>query len=413
MKEPLEPREGRDIRSAVLFEPTGDGQDPVRLRYEPSLEGLRTMLLLAVVLAHSIDFLTPDGWFPITGFGSLTMFFVLSGFLVAAIALGNYERTGTVEYRAYMIRRIQRLGAPLLLFAVVSFLVGWAQGVRMTTRPGGHMLGLVENTLTLVTFTNNLVPSFGYNQQFDSVPMWSLGVDMQVYLVLPLLIALVIRRTRRILPMIWILGAMIVILQFTRYAEFRHAYDPIAYRNSEVAKIPVAAVYQRPENSFDAFLIGVILCLLWKTRLLPLRLFRALWAPALVVFVAGMLYLELISDAAYVFGYTVVILCSFVVVGDCLRPDSHLRRFFGLYPMRLLGRVSFTIYIWHLFVFLNMRRWIGNHFHSTTVMLLAWGALAVVSVVAWWIAERPLLRLPPVGGPKLLRRTARAGRVST
>ncbi len=359
------------------------------------------MLLLAVVLAHSRDFLTPDGWFPITGFGSLTMFFVLSGFLVAAIALKNHERSGTVEYGAYMWRRVQRLGAPLLLFAVVSFLVGWAQGARMTNKPGGHTLGLVENTLTLLTFTNNLVPSFGYNQRFDSVQMWSLGVDMQVYLVLPLLIALVLRRTRRIEPMIWLFGAMIVVLQFTRYAEFHHAYDPRAYANSAVARIPVAAVYQRPENSFDAFLVGVILCLLWKTRLLPMRLFRILWAPAMVVFVAGMLYMELISEPAYMFGYTVVISCSFIVVGECLRPGSLLARLFSTYPMRLLGRVSFTIYIWHLFVFLNMRSWLGGSLHSTTVAILAWVALGVVSAVAWWIAERPLLRLPPVGRPHL------------
>lgn len=389
------------LDEATLFEPPPGGGPPVELRYDPSLEGLRTLLLLAVVAAHSKDFLTPDASYPITGFGSLTMFFVLSGFLVAAIALKNYERTGSVEYGSYMWRRVQRLGAPLLLFAIVNFVVGWIQGSRMFTRPGGHTLGLVENTLTLLTFTNNLVPSFGYNQRLDSVQMWSLGVDMQVYLVLPLVIAVLLRWTRRIVPMLWIFGALIVVLQATRYLEFHHAYDARAYEASAVARIPVAAVYQRPENSFDAFLVGVLLCLLWKTRLLPLRLFRLLWAPALVLFVLGLLYMELISDAAYIYGYTLVILCSFVVVGDCLRPDSLLRRVFSTYLFRLLGRVSFTIYIWHLFVFLNVRRLLGESLTPFGVAVVAFISLGVVSTIAWWVAERPLLRLPPVGRPRL------------
>ena len=67
--------------------------------------------------------------------------------------------------------------------------------------------------------------------------------------------------------------------------------------------------------------------------------------------------------------------------------------------MRLIGRISYTCYIWHLIVFINIRRWWGDSMPAVPLVALAWAVLLVVSYAAWWIAERPLMRLPPVSAP--------------
>lgn len=387
----------RRVREAEILDP--DEENRVTLRYDPALEGLRTILMFVVVLRHTGDLVHLPGGFKITGFGSLTMFFVVSGFLVTALLLRNLERTNTLLYKEYTIRRIQRLGAPALLYAIVYVLVNWRAGEPMIHTASSNTIPVIPTAISIITFTINLVPTFGFVQRYDSVHMWSLAVDMQIYLMLPLFLLLLFRLNRNLGFLLKVLVGVIVIVQVARYIEFYRIYDPATYGDDMTSVIHLGAVYQRPENNLDPFIMGVILCLLWKTRLLPMRLARWLWIPALVISVWCMGYVEIMSAEPYAWGYLVIISCSFILVTEILREGSLLRRALGVYPMRVVGRVSFTVYIWHFFVLLTVMRWVKWDLPDPLRVLLAWGALAVVSVVAWWIAERPLIRLPPVRSP--------------
>ncbi len=353
-----------------------------------------------MVVAHSEDYIHRFSWFHITGFGSMPMFFALSGFLVAAIVLRNKERTGTVDFKSFMWRRLTRLGAPLVLFSVVYFIVNWAEGYSLRTEPGSKVFGIAPTVATIVTYTNNLVPSFGYLQHFDSVHMWSLGVDMQMYFLIPLFLAILLYFTKNVFAMSSVVVLIIILVQFTRYWEYQYYYVDRADPHTITGAIQIGAVYQRPENSLDAFMVGVLVCVLWKRRVLPETLCKKVWIPVFAVFMYFIIFVGIESKEAYAGGYAVIMVCSFVLVIETIRSGSPLNRLFGSYPLRLMGRFSYTIYIWHLLIFVSIDRWFRSKLPGGLLVLIAWVLLAAVSVVAWWIAERPLLRLPPVRNPR-------------
>jgi peptidoglycan/LPS O-acetylase OafA/YrhL len=74
------------------------------LRYEPPLDGIRAIAVLAVVLYHGIPRLAPSG-----GYVGVDMFFVLSGFLITRILLGEEASTGRISLPNFYMRRVLRL----------------------------------------------------------------------------------------------------------------------------------------------------------------------------------------------------------------------------------------------------------------------------------------------------------------
>ena len=137
---------------------------PPQLVYQPGLEGLRSILLFLVIVAHTMQFLVPSASiYHISAFGSLTTFYVLTGFLVTAIVMRNIDRKGSIDYVAFMKRRFVRIGAPILLFALVHLAWAVGSGEPLFAAPGTKLMGEVASLVALLTFTLNLVPTFDRN----------------------------------------------------------------------------------------------------------------------------------------------------------------------------------------------------------------------------------------------------------
>lgn len=394
-------------RARTYFERLGDeeflangvgGGDVRNLGYQPALEGLRAILLTLVVVGHAQQYLVGKTVFaPLQGLGLMSIFFLLSGFLISSILVKSHQRTGSVQYGKFFRRRIQRLYTPLLLFVAVYFVVNALLGEPLFLRPGGRTLGIVESSVLMITSTINFAPTFGYAQRFDTVQMWSLGVDLQLYLLLPLIILLLFRWTTNLRRLVGIIAGMFVGLQLLRIFEYKVFYYDLPDHDTRTAVIAQAGVYERPEHSAGAFLVGVALYLVWSKGLMPVRLFRKMWLPT--VLVLGVLvakFSPMFSDFSYWIGFTIVSLLGAVVVGETLREGSPIWRVFSSRIALLLGRVSYTVYIWHMFVFILFNRFVTAPLLAPVRILGALAALGVVSAVAWWIAERPLVRLPPV-----------------
>ncbi len=386
------------LRETAFEFSDAEGTGGQQLRYEPALEGLRCLLLFAVIVGHSEEFIFDTGLdVRFTAFGSLTMFFVLSGFLVTTIVLKAKERSGSLQYRSFMARRWKRLGAPILLFLLVYIPVKIVQKEVIIRH--GAVLGVIIAALTTATFTINLVPSFGYIQPYDTVSMWSLGVDMQAYMIIPIGLYFLLRYSGSVLNASLIVLGVFFLLQVTRIAEFHYFYDARASYRTISGVVALTGVYQRPENNLDAFLIGILISILWKKRLIPFELCRRLWIPAGLIFIAGMFIVKIRSPAPYFGGYLVAIVCSSILVIEALRKGSVIRRIFSSYILRLIGRFSFTAYVWHLFIFVLVNKWMKHGTGEWLRLVIAWVFLTAVTIPAWWIAERPLMRLPPVRTP--------------
>ena len=160
--------------------------------FRPDVEGLRAVAVLLVVLSHvGLPFLAG-------GYVGVDVFFVVSGFLITGLLLGEVRRTGRISVRRFYARRATRLLPAAALVLVATLLAAWAFGVP--TRFGG----VAKDALASAFYVANWrFAAEGTNYLAADAPpsplqhLWSLGVEEQFYLVWPLLLLAVWRATAR------------------------------------------------------------------------------------------------------------------------------------------------------------------------------------------------------------------------
>ncbi|MEQ1699180.1 MAG: acyltransferase family protein [Ilumatobacteraceae bacterium] len=164
-----------------------------RVPYLPGLDGLRAIAVVAVMLYHA-----NHEWVP-GGFLGVEVFFVISGYLITLLLIGEQERTGKVDLRQFWFRRFRRLlPALFVMMAFVAVYITVAYTVtREQTR--GDFLGGASY------FSNwyQIWVGQSYTASEAFVPLrhlWSLAVEEQFYFIWPLVMMAILRRSRGRLP---------------------------------------------------------------------------------------------------------------------------------------------------------------------------------------------------------------------
>ena len=166
-----------------------------RLPYVGGLDGLRALAVAAVIVYHG-----DRRWLP-GGFLGVEVFFVISGYLITLLLIGEHERTGRISLRGFWTRRFRRLLPALYvtLALVTVYLATFWRAAQGRTR-GDIVAGL--------TYTSNWYQIWvgqSYTATEAFVPLrhlWSLAVEEQFYLVWPLVMIVLLRLGRRRLPAI-------------------------------------------------------------------------------------------------------------------------------------------------------------------------------------------------------------------
>ncbi len=164
-----------------------------RVPYLPGLDGMRALAVMAVMVYHA----NPD-WLP-GGFLGVEVFFVISGYLITLLLIGEHERSGTVSLRGFYTRRARRL-LPALCTLLVAITIYTALFKRDSL---GQLRGDVIAALAYVSNWYQIWVGQGYTASGDFAPLrhlWSLAVEEQFYLVWPLIMVCLIRLGRRRLP---------------------------------------------------------------------------------------------------------------------------------------------------------------------------------------------------------------------
>jgi peptidoglycan/LPS O-acetylase OafA/YrhL len=163
-----------------------------RVPYLPGIDGVRALAVLAVVVYHA-----NHDWLP-GGYLGVEVFFVISGYLITLLLLGEHERTRRIDIQGFWIRRARRLlPALVLMMAIIAvYLTAFYPAAREQSR-GDFLAGLLYSSNWY-----QLVVGQGYGAGEAFVPMrhlWSLAVEEQFYLVWPVVMVAVLSR-RRYLP---------------------------------------------------------------------------------------------------------------------------------------------------------------------------------------------------------------------
>ncbi|AVG15007.1 O-antigen acetylase [Chromobacterium vaccinii] len=292
--------------------------------------GLKDSLLGSLLSAPLLGALARNGNY------GVTMFFVVSGFLIVSQSLRRWGSLPAIDIRAFYVRRFARI-MPLLLPTLALIVALGSLGLpHFSNTDGGHHLPASYFWLaagSVLTFWHNqLMQSVGYFNYCLNV-YWSLSVEEVFYLALPLL-CLGLRRT-------WLLAAVCLLLIVAGpLYRAAHLDNEIDYLYGNLA-------------CFDAIAIGCLAALAaHRVRLADgqARLLR--WAGLLML---GGVYLRGIAGHQ-VFGFSWVALASAAfLLGAARAPRLDGWRERATRPLRWLGRHSYELYLLHIVVLAGLR----------------------------------------------------------
>jgi peptidoglycan/LPS O-acetylase OafA/YrhL len=301
----------------------------------PPLDGIRALAILMVMLYHYGDTIQPHGisnsvakWLLDFGWSGVDLFFVLSGFLITGILLNS--RDAENYFSAFYVRRILRI-VPVYYFSLVIIL--WAAPALM------H-IDVPEKPVWYIFYAQNWMPWFFHLGRDSLGHFWSLGVEEQFYLLWPLV---VFRFDSR--QSLRIACAGIATCFFLRIAFLALHVDPgIIFRNTF--------------TRMDALMSGAALACLAREEKWANLLRRNSWWLALVplVVLPGLhllsprfsmtdVVMQTIGYSATALSYS-ALLAAVVTTGF----RSPLQIAFSNPVMRWIGKMSYSAYIWHLFV---------------------------------------------------------------
>ena len=343
-----------------------------------ALDGLRGGAVLLVIAAHTR---TPQS--QTLGAAGVSLFFVLSGYLITSILLRRDLHQRDPDQRGWGLRSFYGRRARRLLPALAVLLL-FDSTVRLVT--GQSLVPVV----LAAAYGTNIATSLGYSSTLTHT--WSLALEEQFYLVWPLLLPWLVRMRR---AEVWVLAL----------AALSAVARVVVYLSG-----PWTMAYFSPATRCDAILVGCALAIAMRRGWRPSHR-RAAAIGAVAVFGACFAWSSL--NAAIVL-LPLVSLAGAALIAILAEPGTSVgHRALAIAPLRYTGRVSYGMYLWHPFVIpvvVSLR--LPLPFVATTVLAL------VVATASWLLVERPFLRAPSAGadgvrGPVSGQRPVRSARSAT
>jgi len=296
-----------DVHATAEATPGHTGDQPWRLGYRPELDGVRGIAIILVFISH----FALGG--RAGGLAGVTVFFVLSGFLITSLLLVEHRDSGRISLRSFYARRVRRL-LPALAAVVVATTL-W-QVVMKDSGAGWHGLAALSYLSNWIIIAGGDLGVLAHT--------WSLAVEEQFYLVWPLLLTCIIRFQPR-----WLGTGLLVV-----------AAASLLWRVTLVAD--GASVYRIAygfDARADALLIGAALAVAivngWRSPHIP----AWLGVPALVV--VGML------TWYTAFGLTLGLAATALVSALTIIAGLHGSSALAFAPLVRIGRISYGLYLYH------------------------------------------------------------------
>lgn len=321
--------------------------------YRGDIDGLRAVAVLAVIAFHF-----QLGTWASGGFVGVDIFFVVSGYLITKV-IADGIRDGSFSLADFYHRRINRIFPALFTVFVAciasSFLLDYNTDAQETAK------SLIASTL----FASNLffyMTTDYFSRHSEANPLlhtWSLSVEEQFYLFFPLLM-LVLRR--------WSVRIGIVALAAIAASSF-------AWACWSIGTDKAAAFYLMPSRAWE-LLVGA---------LLASRAFPAVtsgWATEGLSILGFTLLLGSITliDALMPFpGALAAVPCLGAAAIIHAGGRTSVGRLLRLRPLRYVGLISYSLYLWHWPVLVYFRRIDDLHGHAKIVLPLVCVALAAFS----------------------------------
>lgn len=334
--------------------------------YIPTLDGWRAVAILGVILFHGGP-LFPHGTrleaLRLLGEDGVRLFFAISGILICTRLMDEEETRGSVSFRNFYVRRLFRIQPAAITFLLAVVLLAAIGTIPFYARGWWTALFASRNFVAESSTTNGA----WYTAHF-----WSLAIEEQFYLVLPLLL-LLLRGKHRI--------------------QWFAAITVVAVGGYELLNTPSSSHQLRSESEMCWLFLPALLALLMRLPSFRKQCVKYLH-PGLVSLVVVALLCGLVFEVRHI-RHLWLPTFSFLVFSTVLHPESIVSGFLELSFMRLIGRISYSLYLWQqLFCVFTLPNppasrpldWLQHHPQNYVVPFL-------LAMVSYFVIEKPLIRL--------------------
>jgi|TARA_R110000850_G_scaffold44553_5_gene113146 peptidoglycan/LPS O-acetylase OafA/YrhL len=338
------------------------------LTYRPEIDGLRAVAVVLVLLFHAaFTVMGRSDWFK-NGYIGVDIFFVISGYLITLIILKELRETGGFSFGNFYERRARRI-LPVLFFIIFATFP-----VAFHLLSDAELYEFLLSVISIIFFVSNIFFYFVYDAGTPTIApfvhTWSLAVEEQFYLIFPIALLLL----RRHIPKFTLPIFFIVFCLSFFFAEYIGRYD----YEFNYSQLP-SRIWELLAGSFLAFM-----------ELERGKVRRNRFNSLLPIAGAAMIfwYVMLLGTDPVHPGY----LSIFPILGTMLiiafaSGDDLVGRALSLKPVVATGKMSYSLYLWHLPVYMFLEYAYPN---SKNPEKLGWVILTfLLSVISYYLIERP------------------------
>ncbi|CAN5658535.1 peptidoglycan O-acetyltransferase OatA [soil metagenome] len=372
------------------------------LSYLPGLDGMRALAVIAVLLYHA-----GLSWVP-GGFLGVEVFFVISGYLITALLLAEWREKGSIDLKAFWLRRARRL-LPALYLLIVGMLT-----FAVIFLPE-EVARLRDDVVAAVVYVTNWLLIFSQESYFEAAGrpsllqhLWSLAVEEQFYIIWPLLLTAGLMYLPRRYWMPTVLGGAVVSAVLMAIL-----YQPDA---------DPSRIYYGTDTRAAGLLFGAALAFVWAPELIrvgsrydlndqhrPLkrarrhvrhrlgwtmpRLLDMVGLVALGMLIWFCLSLDEFRPFIYRGGFALVAVVTTLLILIVVHPRAQVGAgVLGWGPLRWVGLRSYSIYLWHWPVFMVTRPQLDVPIEGIPLFILRMVATIVLADLSYRFVEVPIRR---------------------
>jgi peptidoglycan/LPS O-acetylase OafA/YrhL len=332
--------------------------------YLPTLDGWRAIAIVAVIFHHDVVHTLGrlnTRWLTTYGYSGVDVFFAISGILICSRLLKEEEGSGHISLAGFYARRAFRILPPAFLYLLVVALLSYLSVIHVSYGEWFGALLFCKNYSTIFTHDNGW-----YVGHF-----WSLALEEQFYFILPAILVFGKQKYR-----LWILSTLALAVVANRAVALH-------FREWQVIQFHAGV-------RIDFLLVPAIMAvIISKPAFRESIRSRLTYWPLLII----PIFLLIPYEDGSAWRITLIPwLMSFLILGSILNPTNLFGRFLELAPLRYLGRISYSIYLWQQLFY-------NEHYTKAMPLgiLQSWPLRILVTlacaIASYYLIEQPCIRL--------------------
>ncbi|WP_336804007.1 acyltransferase family protein [Erwinia aphidicola] len=335
--------------------------------YRKEIDGLRSVAVIPVILFHMGIPLIPGG------FTGVDIFFVISGYLICGIIFRDLE-SNTFSLLNFYKRRFVRILPPLIAVITLTLSVGY-----YFLLPGEFRF-LSISAIAALSFSSNFwflstTDYFAIQTESEAfLHTWSLGVEEQFYLLIPLLFIFLAKRVPGLLKPtlgVILLSSLVASVWLTE-------------------KLPLSGYYLLPSRGWELAAGGMLAISKVEKKLtaLPSWLAEALSCAGMILILGGFFLLDKNQPFPGFRAALPVVGALCIIMSPA---TTQINRLLSLPPVVYIGLLSYCLYLWHWPVILFLKAF--SELNDITLYLVTFSAVFFLAVISRYLIELPSRRL--------------------